>query len=189
MMKRKTGFTLIELMVVVAIIGILMAVITPQVGNAVYKAKVVATAASFKNLKMGLELLVNDIGRKPNIYGWVNPTNDQLALIKRSSCPSAYQSLWHGPYVQNYPTYNTSTLILNAGVPEAMYYLPAWPGTDSGTWGDWCGTGWGILLHQAFISMQAKNDIETALLGKIDPAGNQWLYYCGFQDDRQVMAW
>ena len=67
-MKRKTGFTLIELMVVVSIIGVLLAALVPQVGNAVYKAKVSATALSLRNFKMGIDMLVNDIGYKPTWY-------------------------------------------------------------------------------------------------------------------------
>ena len=128
-------------------------------------------------------MLVNDIGRKPNRWGNISPiSGDSLALMKRSSCPAAYQSIWNGPYVQSYPIQAASSLFAYS---DDFWYYYSWPGGGEGdTWYDWCGSmGTGILLHTAFISMQAKAMVETALLGKIDPIGNQWLHYCGFQAD------
>ena len=186
-MKRKTGFTLIELMVVVSIIGVLLAALVPQVGNAVYKAKVSATALSLRNFKVGIDMLVNDIGRKPVWHGEASPTTDQLALMKRTSCPAYLKSFWAGPYVQNYPTQKVSSLF---AYPDSFWYYYSWPGGVEGdTWFDWCGAGAGILLHTSFISDQARGDVEAALLGKTNPAGDNWLRYCGFHDSKQVAPW
>ena len=186
-MKRKTGFTLIELMVVVSIIGVLLAALVPQVGNAVYKAKVSATALSLRNFKVGIDMLVNDIGRKPVWHGEASPTTDQLALMKRTSCPAYLKSFWAGPYVQNYPTQKVSSLFT---YPDSFWYYYSWPGgTEGYIWFDWCGTGEGILLHTGFISVQASTDVSTALIGKMNPYGDNWLYYCGFHDSKQVAPW
>ena len=97
--------------------------VTPQVSNAIYKARVSAAAMGFKGMKAALEMLANDIGQKPATNGWLDPTTDQLALRKRSSCPAAYQSLWNGPYLQNYVTHKTSALINNAaGIADGSIY-------------------------------------------------------------------
>jgi hypothetical protein len=142
---------------------------------------------------MGLDMLVNDIGRKPVAWGASNPVTDQLALIKRSSCPSAYQSFWNGPYVQNYPVEKNLSLITTSayGSNEYLWYYYSWPQSDVGEPADSCGTGFGMLFHTQFISVQAKTDIVAVLLGRTFNYGssNNWLYYCGFHDDRQVTAW
>ena len=182
----KKGFTLIELMVVVAVIGVLIAVLVPQVTNFVYKARVTAAATSLKNFKMALDLLINDIGFKPPAWGAVYPANDELALMKRNSCPNAFKSQWNGPYIHNYPVSTVSSLFAYS---DRFWYYYNWPRSDAGTAGNWCGTGYGILLHTAFINRQAKVDVENALLGKVDPWANNWLYWCGFHDDRQVAHW
>ena len=51
--KSKKGFTLIEMLVVIAIIAILVAVIIPTVSNATVKAKAAADAANLRSM-MGL---------------------------------------------------------------------------------------------------------------------------------------
>ncbi|OGX26648.1 MAG: hypothetical protein A3J51_00395 [Omnitrophica WOR_2 bacterium RIFCSPHIGHO2_02_FULL_45_21] len=184
--RKEKGFTLIEMIVVVAMIGVLAAMITPQITNSIYKTRVTSTAGSLKSFKMALDMLINDIGVKPPAYGLVDPTNDQLALMRRTSCPGSLQSLWNGPYITNYPTSNVSPLFYYS---DRFYYYYSWPWDDGGTWGNWCGTGYGILLHTGFINIQAKEDVERALLGRVDPAGNSWLYWCGFYDGRKTPTW
>ena len=72
----KKGFTLVEMMVVVAIIGVLAAVVTPQISGTIYKSRVAATAMSLKNFKMGIDRLVDDLGVKPNVWGGLRDGGD-----------------------------------------------------------------------------------------------------------------
>ncbi|HOQ51709.1 MAG TPA: type II secretion system protein [Candidatus Atribacteria bacterium] len=54
--KREEGFTLIELVIVIAIIGILMAIAIPNYMSARQNAAVNATKANLKNLATAMEL-------------------------------------------------------------------------------------------------------------------------------------
>ena len=184
--KAPSGFTLIEMVVVVAIIGVLTATVIQQVGNVLYKARVSSTAASLRSMKDALDMLVNTVGVKPSTYGGFSTENGDIGLLRRSSVPAAYRSLWTGPYLKAYPNSRTAPLLYYA---DTFWYYYEWPGDGSVPWEDWCGTGRGMLLHAAFVSSQAKTDVETVLIGRVDPAGNNWLYYCGFHDSRQVPAW
>ena len=182
--SSKKGFTLVEMMVVVAIIGTLAAMVTPQITGSIYKSRVAATVMSLKNFKMGIDRLVDDIGVKPSVMGNVQVANDTLALMKRASAPASYQSLWNGPYIDRYPTKTSSILF---SYTDDFWYYYSWPGYAWNS--DWCGTDQGILLHTAFISIKAHDDIEMVLLGRVDGQGDGWLYWCGFHDSRQVSTW
>ena len=61
-MKKQQGFTLIELMIVVAIIGVLSAVAIPAYKNYVTKSEVASAMATMKALITPLELEIQEKG-------------------------------------------------------------------------------------------------------------------------------
>ena len=64
-MRGQTGFTLIELMIVVAIAGILAAVAIPQYGDYTLRAKVSNVLAAAAPLKTAVALCVQENGGEP----------------------------------------------------------------------------------------------------------------------------
>jgi general secretion pathway protein G len=99
--RRQAGFTLIEIMVVMVIIGLLMALVGPNLIGRSEKAKTQAAAMQIERLGTVLDTFRLDIGRYPT-------TQEGLqALVQR---PSGLER-WDGPY-------------LNKGVPKDPWDRP-----------------------------------------------------------------
>jgi general secretion pathway protein G len=90
--RQAHGFTLIEIMVVVIIIGLLAAIIVPGIVNKVDEARVAKAKADIQSLETALTEYRLDNSVYPS-------TDDGLeALVKQPNDPSVTH--WHGPYVQ-----------------------------------------------------------------------------------------
>ncbi|KSV75916.1 hypothetical protein N185_15840 [Sinorhizobium sp. GW3] len=85
------GFTLVELLVVLAIIGLIAAIATPQVLRYLGAAKVDTTKAQIRNIQSALELYYIDSGRYPS-------SEEGLVALERQPDSSAN---WNGPYLKN----------------------------------------------------------------------------------------
>jgi len=88
---RRSGFTLIEIMVVVVIIGVLAATIIPSFMTTTHDAKVSAAKASIAELETALGMFNVHMDRHPT-------TEEGLKVLMEA--PPGDEKKWRGPYVK-----------------------------------------------------------------------------------------
>ena len=92
-MKTKKGFTLVELMIVIVIIGILAAVAIPKFADMVDKSKEGATKAQLTAMRGALNVYYSDNeGKFPNIQGQTN-TPTQNNVLETNLVPKYLSSI------------------------------------------------------------------------------------------------
>jgi len=91
LLRRDAGFTIIEILVVLTIIGMLVSIVGPRVVGYLADSKVKSAKIQLDSLAAALDLFYLDVGRYP--------TNSETltALIKRP--PNSVH--WNGPYLKS----------------------------------------------------------------------------------------
>lgn len=107
---RQTGFTLVELLVVLAIIGLLAGLVGPKVLNQFTGAKSDTAGVQVRDFEQALEIFMLDTGKlptteqglealvqNPGVTGWDGP------YLRRNQLP---QDPWNNDYQYKYPGQN-----------------------------------------------------------------------------------
>ena len=91
---RKEGFTMIEIMLVVIIIGVLAAMVIPNLSGRGKQARIAATRADIEaNITTALDLYELDNGRYPT-------TEEGLDALIQKPASVLDRDSWNGPYLK-----------------------------------------------------------------------------------------
>ena len=101
----RKAFTLIELIVVIAVIGILAAIIAPNAFKAIEKGKLAKVESDSKAIKTAAFAMYADTGMWPG-SNWADETNDPLegaaqgeGFVFQGNNPNMPAG-WNGPYIE-----------------------------------------------------------------------------------------
>ena len=100
--RGKAGYSLMEILIVLAIMGLLVALVGPQLANMFGGAQGKTATAQVRTLKEALETMNLDIGRYPS-------QEEGLSLLVQA--PGDGVANWNGPY-------------LNKGLPDDPWKRP-----------------------------------------------------------------
>jgi general secretion pathway protein G len=122
--RRDAGFTLLELLVVLAILGLLAAVIAPQVIKYLGTSRTQTAKVQIQNVVAGLELYRLDVGRYPTqeeglkalivapegVVGWNGP------YLRKEK---AIEDPWGQPYIYKVPGQHGEVDVWSLGSDKA----------------------------------------------------------------------
>ena len=90
--KRKGGFTLVEMLLVLVILATLAAVVVPKFAGRAKQAKVTAAKSQISNLEIAIDLFEIDMGYFPKAG------NDLSDLVQEPNSNNVRD--WQGPYLK-----------------------------------------------------------------------------------------
>ncbi len=136
-MRRTKGFTLIELMVVVVILGILAVVVAPRIPDLVKKANEGATKGSLSTMRSTLNIYYSDVEGYYPATVWTfqddnSPNGTASTVLHDTLVPHYIKKI---PHVKCPTAHSGSgdTVYVYEDVPTSSTTLPS--ATDGNAWG------------------------------------------------------
>jgi general secretion pathway protein G len=130
-MKKQQGFTLIEIMVVVVILGVLAAFIVPQILSRPDEAKMIKAQQDVMRIESALDMYRLDNGVYPS------QAQGLEALVKQPSVPPVPRNYNSSGYLRRLPTdpWGNEYQYRNPGVHSAIdVYSENSDGREIGNW-------------------------------------------------------
>lgn len=175
---RHSGFTVVELIVVIAIIGVLIAVLLPSLSTARKVAQVSVCASSQRQIGVAFEGYVHNWNRT---YPFANPadttTGGYTNPAVRNNWPDARNFPWMmaiSPYLGNY-TRNNEVSVLRCPANPWPAYAATSQSRPATTYGlntstfpsNWHSSQAGFPLVAAFRDTRLKVPAATLLIGEV----------------------
>ena len=88
--KKQAGYSLLEILIVLAIMGLLATLVAPRLFSSLDKSKVTAAKAQAKSLRLALDAYKLDTGNYPN-------NAEGLSVLIKA--PQNSNGTWFGPYI------------------------------------------------------------------------------------------
>jgi len=137
--RKKNGFTLIELMIVIAIIAILASILVPNFGKARDKAKLETCKSNLKSIATALEMYAGDHNGcyQPSSYMRFDETHPVISsgyLKAVPKCPAAVIDSTYNYWVDSYDSTHRTFLVFcvgNLGGHASMGLANNYPRYDS----------------------------------------------------------
>lgn len=139
-LRSASGFTLIEVMIVIVIIGILAALVVPKVMSRPDEARAVAARQDIATLVQALKLYRLDVGRYPSTEQGLQALVEKPRLApipqgwKDGYVERLPQDPWGKPYQYLYPGLHGDIDVFSFGADGAMGGVGS--AADVGNWAD-----------------------------------------------------
>jgi len=121
--RHQSAFTLIEVMVVVIVIGVLAAMIVPQLMSRSGKAKSAAAKRNIASIELAVNLFQGDYGRFPETLEELIEQPADVAdeqWTPPALKPKDLADPWGNPYVYRYPGENGAFDLLSTGADASL---------------------------------------------------------------------
>lgn len=117
--RRSWGFTLVELLTVVAIVGVLATLLSSGLASAKRKARKAASISNLRQIAMAVNLYTDDHDRRPDLFRTL--VDKQFLSGRVLFCPEDRTTNWAGNLGLSLPTKNRGQLGLIPGEPEVPH--------------------------------------------------------------------